>query len=127
MGAARNATALTSADVVYYGSYPQSGTSPDFKVEPILWRVLDAGGDRSLLLSELILDAGIAFNPDVDRDDPYASWWSESQIRLFLNGKEYEPSVSSDVTGIDVVNPKGYFFYEKAFSAGEGNGIIRDR
>ncbi|MCD7952299.1 MAG: Ig-like domain-containing protein [Synergistaceae bacterium] len=127
MGAARNAPALTSADVVYYGSYPQSGTSPDFKVEPILWRVLDAGGDRSLLLSELILDAGIAFNPDVDRDDPYASWWSESQIRLFLNGKEYEPSVSSDVTGIDVVNPKGYFFYEKAFSAGEGNGIIKDK
>lgn len=124
MGAARNAAALTSADVVYYGTYPQSGTSDDFKVEPVLWRVLEVSGDKTaLMLSEKILDGGVPFNPDSGLE--WASWWSESQIRKFLNGKEYVGSVSADVTKITVRNPKTYSFYEKAFSAGEGSGIIK--
>ena len=118
------AMALTSADVVYYGSYPQSGTSADFKVEPVLWRVLDTDGGLALLLSERILDA-MSFNPDYSNTDPYYCWWSESQIRKFLNGKEYVESVSADVTKITVRNPKAYSFYGKAFSAGEGSGIIK--
>ena len=118
------AMALTSADVVYYGSYPQSGTSADFKVEPVLWRVLDTDGGLALLLSERILDA-MSFNPDYSNTDPYYCWWSESQIRKFLNGKEYVESVSADVTKITARNPKPYSFYEKAFSAGEGGGIIK--
>ncbi|WP_281691829.1 Ig-like domain-containing protein [Cloacibacillus porcorum] len=126
MGAARNAAALTSADVVYYGAYPQSGTSDDFKVEPVLWRVLEVSGDKTaLMLSEKILDGGVSFNPDYSDTDPYYSWWSESQIRKFLNGKEYVESVSADVTKITVRNPKPYSFYDKAFSAGEGGGIIK--
>ena len=126
MGAARNAAALTSADVVYYGAYPQSGTSDDFKVEPVLWRVLEVSGDKTaLMLSEKILDGGMSFNPDYSETDPYYCWWSESQIRKFLNGKEYVGSVSADVTKITVRNPKTYSFYEKAFSAGEGGGIIK--
>ena len=126
MGAARNAAALTSADVVYYGAYPQSGTSDDFKVEPVLWRVLEVSGDKTaLMLSEKILDGGVSFNPDYSDTDPYYCWWSESQIRKFLNGKEYVGSVSADVTKITVRNPKTYSFYEKAFSAGEGGGIIK--
>ncbi len=123
MGAARNAAALTSADVVYYGTYPQSGTSDDFKVEPVLWRVLEVSGDKTaLMLSEKILDGGVPFNPDSGLE--WASWWSESQIRKFLNGKEYVESVSADVTKIKVRNLKGYSFYGKAFSVGEGSGII---
>ena len=118
------AMALTSADVVYYGTYPQSGTSADFKVEPVLWRVLDTDGGLALLLSERILDA-MSFNPDYSNTDPYYCWWSESQIRKFLNGKEYVESVSADMTGITVRNPKTYSFYGKAFSAGEGGGIIK--
>ena len=126
LGAARNAAALTSADVVYYGAYPQSGTSDDFKVEPVLWRVLEVSGDKTaLMLSEKILDGGVSFNPDYSDTDPYYCWWSESQIRKFLNGKEYVESVSADVTKITVRNPKPYSFYEKAFSAGEGGGIIK--
>ena len=126
LGAARNASALTSADVVYYGAYPQSGTSDDFKVEPVLWRVLEVSGDKTaLMLSEKILDGGVSFNPDYSDTDPYYSWWSESQIRKFLNGKEYVESVSADVTKITVRNPKPYSFYGKAFSAGEGGGIIK--
>ena len=123
MGAARNAAALTSADVVYYGTYPQSGTSDDFKVEPVLWRVLEVSGDKTaLMLSEKILDGGVPFNPDSVPE--WACWWSESQIRKFLNGKEYVESVSADVTKIKVRNLKGYSFYGKAFSVGEGSGII---
>ena len=126
MGAARPAAALTSADVVYYGTYPQSGTSDDFKVEPVLWRVLEVSGDKTaLMLSEKILDGGMSFNPDYSETDPYYCWWSESQIRKFLNGKEYVESVSADVTKITVRNPKAYSFYGKAFSAGEGSGIIK--
>ena len=126
MGAARNAPALTSADVVYYGSYPQSGTSTDFTVEPVLWRVLEVSGDKTaFMLSEKILDGGVSFNPDYNGVDPCYTWWSESQIRKFLNGaEEYVKSVSADETNITVRNPKGYSFYEKAFSAGEGSGII---
>ncbi len=115
-----------SADVIYYGSYPQSGTSPDFKVEPVLWRVLEVSGDKTaLMLSEKVLDGGMSFNPDYSGNALYYCWWSESQIRKFLNGKEYVGSVSADVTKITVTNPKGYSFYDKAFSAGEGSGIIK--
>ena len=123
MGAARNAAALTSADVVYYGTYPQSGTSADFKVEPVLWRVLEVSGDKTaLMLSEKLLDGGVSFNPDYSNTDPYYCWWSESQIRKFLNGKKYAPSPDPKW---EVTNPKGYSFYDKAFSAGEGSGIIK--
>ena len=63
------------------------------------------------------------FNPNIGPE--WACWWSESQIRKFLNGKEYVGSVSADKTEITVTNPKGYSFYDKAFSAGEGSGIIK--
>ena len=129
------AEALTSNDVVYYGNYKQSGTSPDFTVEPILWRVLEVSGDRALMLSEKIIDAGLPFHPvpedkkkDVDYyiEHYYLTWWSESPIRLFLNGESvYEPSVSADKTE-KVTNPKDYYFYDTAFSTGEGNAIIKD-
>ena len=120
LGAARNAAALTSADVVYYGAYPQSGTSDDFKVEPVLWRVLEVSGDKTaLMLSEKILDGGVPFN---SYNHPWSPWWSESQIRKFLNGKKYAPSPDPKW---EVTNPKGYSFYDKAFSAGEGSGIIK--
>uniref|UniRef100_UPI0022E7A998 Ig-like domain-containing protein n=1 Tax=Cloacibacillus porcorum TaxID=1197717 RepID=UPI0022E7A998 len=126
LNTARPAAALTSADVVYYGSYPQSGTSPDFNEEPVLWRVLEVSGDKTaLMLSEKLLDSGVPFNPDYSNTDPYYCWWSESEIRKFLNGKEYVESVSADVTKITVRNPKPYSFYEKAFSVGEGGGIIK--
>ncbi|MCD8164544.1 MAG: Ig-like domain-containing protein [Synergistaceae bacterium] len=95
-------------------------------MEPVFWRVLEVCGDKTaLMLSEKILDGGVSFNPDYSDDDPYYCWWSESQIRKFLNGKEYVGSVSADVTKITVRNPKTYSFYEKAFSAGEGSGIIK--
>ena len=114
------AMALTSADVVYYGTYPQSGTSADFKVEPVLWRVLEVSGDKTtLMLSEKILDGGVPFN---SYNHPWSPWWSESQIRKFLNGKKYAPSPDPKW---EVTNPKGYSFYDKAFSAGEGSGIIK--
>ena len=119
------AEALTSSDVVYYGNYPQSGNPTGFTDEPILWRVLEVSGDKTaLMLSERILDA-MSFNAYGNNTDPVYSWWSESQIRKFLNGKEYVGSVSADVTGITVKNPKIYSFYKKAFSAGEGSGIIK--
>ena len=93
-------------------------------MEPVLWRVLEVSGDKTaLMLSEKILDGGVPFNPDSGLE--WASWWSESQIRKFLNGKEYVESVSADVTKIKVRNPKPYSFYGKAFSAGEGSGIIK--
>ena len=117
------AEALTSSDVVYYGNYPQSGNPTGFTDEPILWRVLEVSGDKTaFMLSEKILDGGVSFSPDNTQE--WSSWWSESQIRKFLNGKEYVESVSADVTKITVRNPKTYSFYEKAFSAGEGSGII---
>ena len=95
-------------------------------MEPVLWRVLEVSGDKTaLMLSEKVLDGGMSFNPDYSETYPYYSWWSESQIRKFLNGKEYVESVSADVTKITVTNPKGYSFYDKAFSAGEGGGIIK--
>ena len=88
--------------------------------------MLEVSGDKTaLMLSEKILDGGVSFNPDYSNTDPYYCWWSESQIRKFLNGKEYVESVSADVTKITVRNPKTYSFYEKAFSAGEGSGIIK--
>ena len=93
-------------------------------MEPVLWRVLEVSGDKTALtLSEKILDGGVQFNPN--RGPEWACWWSESQIRKFLNGKEYVGSVSADKTEITVTNPKGYSFYDKAFSAGEGSGIIK--
>ncbi|WP_455595438.1 DUF6273 domain-containing protein, partial [Cloacibacillus porcorum] len=95
-------------------------------MEPVLWRVLEVSGDKTaLMLSEKVLDGGMSFNPDYSETYPYYSWWSESQIRKFLNGKEYVESVSADVTKITVRNPKPYSFYGKAFSAGEGSGIIK--
>ncbi|WP_302806356.1 Ig-like domain-containing protein [Cloacibacillus porcorum] len=120
------AEALTSNDVVYYGNYPQSGTTLDSK-EPILWRVLEASGDRALMLSEKIIDAGVPFNPVKGTEEHYYYvWWSESPIRLFLNGESvYEPSVSADKTE-KVTNPKTYNFYDTAFSTEEGNAIIKD-
>ncbi len=118
------AEALTSNDVVYYGNYPQNDKTGQVK-DPILWRVLEASGDQALMLSEKVIDVGI-FNPVPGTvEHYYSSWWSESPIRLFLNGKEYTPSVSADKTE-KVTNPKGYYFYDTAFSAGEGNAIIKD-
>ena len=93
-------------------------------MEPVLWRVLEVSGDKTaLMLSEKVLDGGVPFNPNSGPE--WACWWSESQIRKFLNGKEYVESVSADKTEITVTNPKGYSFYDKAFSAGEGSGIIK--
>lgn len=54
----------------------------------------------------------MSFNPDYSGNALYYCWWSESQIRKFLNGKEYVGSVSADVTKITVRNPKTYSFYE---------------
>ena len=88
--------------------------------------MLEVSGDKTaLMLSEKLLDSGVPFNPDYSNTNPYYCWWSESEIRKFLNGKEYVESVSADVTKITVRNPKPYSFYEKAFSVGEGGGIIK--
>ena len=118
------AEALTSNDVVYYGNYPQDDETGQ-KKDPILWRVLEVSGDQGLMLSEKIIDGGILFNADRHDTIPYYHWWSETNIRKFLNGKEYVKSVSADETMIEVDNPKDYSFYETAFSAGEGNGILK--
>ena len=89
-------------------------------MEPVLWRVLEVSGDKTtLMLSEKILDGGVPFN---SYNHPWSPWWSESQIRKFLNGKKYAPSPDPKW---EVTNPKGYSFYDKAFSAGEGSGIIK--
>ena len=50
LNTARPAAALTSADVVYYGTYPQTkNASGDFPAEPIAWRVLKVSGDKGFL------------------------------------------------------------------------------
>ena len=52
--------------------------------------MLEVSGDKTaLMLSEKLLDSGVPFNPDYSNTNPYYCWWSESEIRKFLNGKEY--------------------------------------
>ena len=127
LNTARPAAALTSADVVYYGTYPQTkNVSGDFPAEPIAWRVLEVSGDKGFLLSEKVLDCMYFNKVPTSRPSQYWLWWSESPIRKFLNGKKYRPSVSADITGHVVENPKDYSFYERAFVSGEQNCILEE-
>ena len=127
LNTARSAAALTSADVVYYGTYPQTkNVSGDFPAEPIVWRVLEVSGDKGFLLSEKVLDFMYFNKVPTSRPSQYWLWWSESPIRKFLNGKKYVPSVSADITELVVENPKDYSFYERAFVSGEQNCILEE-
>ena len=66
---------ISVGDVIRFGSYPQSTSTP----EPISWIVLKQDDDKILLLSQSALDC----KPFHDRDE--SSTWKTSSIRKWLN------------------------------------------
>lgn len=64
-------------DIVYFGEYRQSTSSPD--KEKIAWLVLDKESDRMLLISKYGLDC----QPFHDKEEPCT--WDNSYIRRWLN------------------------------------------
>ena len=66
---------ITVGDVIQFGSYSQSASTP----EPISWIVLNRDDDKVLLLSQFALDC----KPFHDRDE--SSTWKTSSIRKWLN------------------------------------------
>ena len=93
-------------DIVYFGRYPQSESSP----EPIQWIVVSNDGDTSTLLSLVCLDS-LRFH---DKFEPVT--WENSLIRKWLNTEFidkafnddekkclapcFQPNVGNPVTGI---------------------------
>ena len=104
----------------------QGGTSEKwFKVEPIVWRVLDkdyASTGKALLLAEKILISGIPYY-SVDKVkrtiggvEIFTNNYEHSQIRAFLNGLsyEYKESDSEDQSKKNEYEGKG--FLQTAFT-----------
>ena len=94
-------------------------TTRFFKVEPIKWRVLaeDYQG-KMLLIPEVILNAGIAYNEN-ERIDRYANDYEASTIRAYLNGTPY---YSMSMTGL---TDEGPVFSESANNDYVGIGFLQ--
>lgn len=77
-------------DCIYFGRYYQNDTNGDGKVnlsdemEPVRWRILSRSGNRALLLSDKILDAG-KYN---DKDENCT--WETCGMRKWLNNTFYK-------------------------------------
>ncbi len=94
-------------------------TTRFFKVEPIKWRVLtDNYQGKMLLIPEVILTAGIAYNEN-DRIDRYPNDYEASTIRAYLNG---EPYYSMSMTGL---TDDGPIFAESANNDYVGIGFLQ--
>ncbi len=73
-------------DIVYFGRYPQSDSSP----EPIQWIVISNDGDTTTLLSLVCLDS-MCFH---DKFEPVA--WENSRIRKWLNTEFIEKAFNDN-------------------------------
>ena len=106
-----------------------------FKVEPIVWRVLNkdyASTGNALLLAEKILTGGIAYYDDVVWDDRivgeatiYPNNYEHSAVRAWLNGLKY---LYKRPDGGGQVEKKDYFgkgFLQTAFTA-DAQSLIAD-
>ena len=107
---------VTTWDCVYFGSYLQSDTNGDGKInandtkEPIKWRVLSVDGDKAFLLADQNLDLKVYNVTDMDVT------WETCTLRSWLNGY----SGSSNACGIDYSSDN---FLNNAFSSKEQNAI----
>lgn len=113
---------VTTWDLVYFGSYPQSD-STGIKKDPIKWRVLQVNGNDALLVSDVALDVQ-RFHKDANRKnsegylDDVAASWDKSCIRSWLNGY----SGSENECNINYTSRN---FYYKAFeTAAEQEAVL---
>ena len=115
------------------GNYYVKHKSEYYKVEPIVWRVLDkdyATTGKALLLAENILTGGIPYYPvyNVNRTIGEAEIspnnYEHSQIRAFLNGLSYEYKESDTTVQKTVDLYKGKGFLQTAFTENAQKEII---
>jgi hypothetical protein len=68
---------------VFFGHYEQDGNASNGP-EPIEWEVLEANGDRMLLISKYALDSRVYHSKNVNIS------WKDSDLREWLNGEFLE-------------------------------------
>ncbi len=86
-------------ETVTFGSYPQSGSSP----EPITWLKLAEQDGRTLLISESVLDAvpyndidvGYGWSTTSPRPNTDATW-EDCSLRAWLNGEFADTAFTAD-------------------------------
>lgn len=76
-------------------SIPSEKSSQYFKVEPIVWRVLEEKDGKMFLLAEKALKAGLAYydnedDREIGTEIIYPSNYMHSRIRAYLNGYKYQ-------------------------------------
>lgn len=81
-GALPTRDALTPGETVEFGAFPQTA---DFAMEPIVWDVVRAEGEKVLLLSRKGLMFVDAFRFGMDDEGKPAVQWGVSRIRRILN------------------------------------------
>lgn len=106
-------------DCIWFGNYWQNDTNGDGKADendekqPIKWRVLSVDGNKAFLVSDKILDCK-SYNIEASG---YASRWSPTTIRSWLNG--YNDTMNFN--GIDYENQN---FIDFAFEELEQESIL---
>lgn len=97
-----------------------------FKVEPIIWRVLNKNyseSKKALLLAENILTGGIPYYSvhsavrTIEEAEIWPNNYEHSQIRAFLNGLRYEYKESYSAEQIQKSEYEGIGFLQTAFTS----------
>lgn len=115
----------TGYTYVSFGSYPQwidGGNPPDeawnwsrnklldnppvVKPSPILWRVLDAGEDQALLLSEYVLFAH-PVHTNVTEYKSLGKHFADTQLSLYLNGEFLESAFTEKESALLIPDEDG--------------------
>lgn len=104
-----NAVGLSGTDNGWTGNFVQKRY---FKIEPIKWRLLQLDGNRALLVSDLVLDAG-SWHTDLGNYSDIS--WRDSDIRNWLNGNSSSYSYYMYT---------GSSFIDMAFTADEQTSLL---
>lgn len=86
-------TSIDNIDTVVFGAYPQSDKSGK-ENEPLEWIVLDRNNQKALLLSKYVIDCKKMF-PKYEKGSDQ-NFWSESDLRKWLNNDFYELAFSDE-------------------------------
>ncbi len=109
------------------GTSITDGSQYYFKVEPIIWRVLNpSDSGEKILLAESILTSGIPFFESTSTrtsvaNTIYANNYEKSQVRAYLNGLSYSNASNSTVS---TYQNKGFLYSAFGESA---RGLILNR
>ena len=100
-----NASVYSDSNYSFHdGTSITDGSQYYFKVEPIIWRVLNpSDSGEKILLAESILTSGIPFFESTSTrtsvaNTIYANNYEKSQVRAYLNGLSYSNASNSTVS-----------------------------